>query len=333
MSPRTKVTPRRIWHAIGSFLDRERPRGAFLLALLVVCSVFAIIRVPSCELRNRVDLPPQGRFQAEDEARRTVVQVIGALALVLTLWATFKRTKAAEETARASSETVRATIDGQINDRYIKAIELLGREELQLRLGGIYALERIARDSGRDHWTVVEVLLAFVRANAPASDCHTARYSANEPASPPRPDVQAVLTVIGRRSTNQDGAGILDLSKTDLRGADFRGLDFQRARFYGACLQSANFTGADVRVADFSAASVRGTVFTDARLDGANLITALTGGTYCQGASLRGTRVSEDNIKGLDALSDDQRRGLVVAHWRQWDSPGSFVVGPQPGPE
>jgi uncharacterized protein YjbI with pentapeptide repeats len=125
----------------------------------------------------------------------------------------------------------------------------------------------------------------------------------------------------------------LDLSKTDLRGADFRGLDFQRARFYGACLQSANFTGADVRAADFSAASVRGTVFTDARLDDADLITALTGGTYCQGATLVGTRVSEDNIRGLDALSQQQRGGLVIARWRSFDAAASGVVAPRSEPE
>ena len=333
MSPRTKVTSRRVWHAIGSFLDRERPRGAFLLVLFVACSLFAIIRVPSCQLRHRVDLPPEGRFQAENEARRTVVQAIGALALLLTLWATLRRTKAAEETATASLETVKATIDGQINERYIKAIELLGREELQLALGGIYALERIARDSDRDHWTVVEVLLAFVRKNAPATDCHAARYSANEPASPPRPDVQAALTVIGRRNTSHDGGGILDLSNTDLRGANFRRLDFQKARFYGACLQSANFTGANVREADFSAASIRGTVFADAHLDGADLVTALTGGTYCPGATLAGTKVSEDNIGGLDGLTQQQREGLVVARWRSFDVPGRGIVAPRSEPE
>jgi hypothetical protein len=36
---------------------------------------------------------------------------------------------------------------GQITDRFTKAIEQLGHEELDVRLGGIYALERIARDS------------------------------------------------------------------------------------------------------------------------------------------------------------------------------------------
>jgi hypothetical protein len=37
-----------------------------------------------------------------------------------------------------------------------------------VRLGGIYALERIARDSESDHWAVMEVLTAFVREQPPA---------------------------------------------------------------------------------------------------------------------------------------------------------------------
>ncbi|WP_062294251.1 hypothetical protein [Nostoc piscinale] len=36
-----------------------------------------------------------------------------------------------------------------------------------MRLGAIYTLERIAKDSAKDHWTIMEVLTAFVRENAP----------------------------------------------------------------------------------------------------------------------------------------------------------------------
>src|SRR5689334_64926 len=53
--------------------------------------------------------------------------------------------------------------EGQVTDRYTKAIEQLGSDKLDVRIGGIYALERIARDSAKDHPTVMEVLTAFVR--------------------------------------------------------------------------------------------------------------------------------------------------------------------------
>jgi hypothetical protein len=53
--------------------------------------------------------------------------------------------------------------EGQVTDRYTKAIEQLGADKLDVRIGGIYALERVARDSARDHPTVMEVLTAFIR--------------------------------------------------------------------------------------------------------------------------------------------------------------------------
>jgi hypothetical protein len=56
---------------------------------------------------------------------------------------------------------------GQITDRFGKAVGQLGSAELDVRLGGIYALERIARDSADDHPQVMEVLTAFVRVHAP----------------------------------------------------------------------------------------------------------------------------------------------------------------------
>ena len=48
-------------------------------------------------------------------------------------------------------------------DPYTKTVEQLGSDKLDVRIGGIYALERVARDSKRDHPTVMEVLAAYVR--------------------------------------------------------------------------------------------------------------------------------------------------------------------------
>jgi hypothetical protein len=55
---------------------------------------------------------------------------------------------------------------GQITERFTRAIDQLGSDKLDVRLGGIYALERIARDSSEDHPQVIEVLTAYVREHA-----------------------------------------------------------------------------------------------------------------------------------------------------------------------
>ena len=87
--------------------------------------------------------------------------------------------------------------EGQVTDRYTKAVEQLGSDKIDVRIGGNYALERVARDSARDHPTVMAVLTAFIREHSheqwPVPERHT------DPAAPraTRPDVQAALTVVG----------------------------------------------------------------------------------------------------------------------------------------
>ena len=66
-----------------------------------------------------------------------------------------------------AARTYRLTQQGQITDRYTKAIEQLGSDKPEVRLGGIYALERIAKDSAPDGATIAEVLTAFIRGRAP----------------------------------------------------------------------------------------------------------------------------------------------------------------------
>ena len=85
-----------------------------------------------------------------------------------------------------SRRTFELTEQGQVTDRYTKAIEQLGSDKLDVRIGGIYALERIARDSARDHPTVMEVLTAFIREHSreqwPPPDSRPPRTGTIDPA-------------------------------------------------------------------------------------------------------------------------------------------------------
>ncbi len=51
----------------------------------------------------------------------------------------------------------------RITESFSKAVEQLGSDKLEVRLGGIYSLERISKESPDDYWTVMENLTAFVR--------------------------------------------------------------------------------------------------------------------------------------------------------------------------
>jgi hypothetical protein len=66
-----------------------------------------------------------------------------------------------------ASLSYRLNRHGQITERFTRAIDQLGNESLDVRLGVIYALERIAKDSRHDHPQVVEILTAYIREHAP----------------------------------------------------------------------------------------------------------------------------------------------------------------------
>ena len=61
-----------------------------------------------------------------------------------TLYVTWRRVIAAERTAEAAQQTVAVAQEGQITERFTRAIEQLGSDKIAIRLGGIYALERVA---------------------------------------------------------------------------------------------------------------------------------------------------------------------------------------------
>ena len=165
--------------------------------------------------------------------------------------------------------------EGQVTERYTKAIEQLGSDKLDVRIGGIYALERVARDSARDHPTVMEVLTAFIREHSreqgPPPDPDGREQERWTP-----PDIQAAITVIGRRHTKRDigrinlyGAYLVhaflhdaDLTGTRLRDADLTGARLRDAKLTGAYARGAKLTGADLHgailtEADTAALTVR----------------------------------------------------------------------------
>jgi hypothetical protein len=173
----------------------------------------------------------------------TALAAVGAL---------YFNTHQTSQALQATRDQVGLSEQGQLTDRFSKAVGHLGtKDSLEVRLGGIYALERIARDSARDHPTVMEVLSAYVREHAPLSMC-----SRTAPATRPTTDVQAILTVIGRRDKNRD-RDALDLSDTclahaDLVGADLTHVILNHVNLTNAHLIEANLTNAYLSYADLT---------------------------------------------------------------------------------
>jgi hypothetical protein len=110
--------------------------------------------------------------------------------------------------------------------------------------------------------TIEEVLTAFVRGHAPwppTSPGQPDKDVALVDLQPPRswaPDVQAALTVLGRRKPPAGQPQRLLLDATDLRHAYLRDADLRDAVFTAARLQGADLTRAKLEGAQCNATTV-----------------------------------------------------------------------------
>lgn len=231
-----------------------RHKGALLAALFAFVVLWAIGRI-GCPAKV---LSWEFWTAKPEDVRSLLLVSLGAVAAAIGLVLAAIRTHAAYLQARVAAQ-------GHITDRFIKAIEQLGHDKLEVRLGAIYALERIAWDSRRDHGPIVETLTAYIRENAPwppkgdtealeelvAAHVPVGGGSSGEPAAEgdqsrakPRTDIQAILTVLGRRDRRHDvEEERLNLRGTCLRGADLIGAHLERAILMDAHLEGANPMG------------------------------------------------------------------------------------------
>jgi uncharacterized protein YjbI with pentapeptide repeats len=184
-----------------------------------------------------------------------------------------------------------------ITERFTRSIEQLGNREETIRIGGIYALERIANDSPRDGWTIMEVLSSFVRGKQNTKGQDLSQLSVI------RTDAQAALTAIARRKIDlENDQQYLDLSCTNLREANLVGAKLDRAKLNNSSLIQADLHEANLNGANLSYANLHGANLSHAKLDCANLIQANLSNTNLSAANL--DRVNLNKADLSDAILD-----------------------------
>lgn len=244
------------------------------------------------------------------EVLSLLLQTLGGVAFVLGGWFTWQQLV-------NSREELRTTQQGQITERFTRAIDQLGKSDeegvpakggapaaadknLAVRLGGIYALERIATDSTTDYTAVMEVLTAYVRQHA--------SWVEGSQAIMVKPDIQAILTVLGRRkfSYGQGESQRLDLSATDLRGAALTGANLTGMILNLAHMEEANLNGARLDDAQLKDARLAGAFLNGASLRGADLRGANLHGAHVKDANFSGADLSGVDLRGAEGLSKQQ---------------------------
>lgn len=302
--------------------NRSLLAGIFLLAVALAFALFVLpgIMVSSDDVPRAHD-----RLKLQNDVRATLLQAVGGVVLVTGAYFTARNLQITRETRDIDREH-------QITDRFSNAIEQLGDDgHRDVRVGGIYSLERIAQDSPRDHSQIVDVLATFVRAHAPLTsttqdDDQSAReVSGHFDRRDILPgDLQAALAVLGRRKLESDPPNFrLYLSGSRLAGAylnwsslprtRFQAADLTSARFYRSNLQQADFSSASLDAANFNLASLPSAVFSKARLVGARFAAADLTGAYFRGANLTDAYLAEANLCGANLAATLDRTNFKDA--------------------
>jgi uncharacterized protein YjbI with pentapeptide repeats len=294
-----------LWRGMSHGLVRLRWLLAGLAALVVILA--CVLVIPQWLVRWELGaqastLAAADRAKAINDVRVTLLQGIGGAVILLGAYFTYRQLQTGREELQIAQQ-------GQVTERFTRAIDQLGHPELDVRLGGIYALERIANDSPDDRATIAEVLTAFVRGHAPWPPRLPGQYRSDAPIEQVpelqvrAPDVQAALTVIARRQAPpQPNAGI-DLRATDLRKARLNGANLQGAHLGYANLQEANLHGAKLQRALLHYTQLQGAGLERAQLQGAFLVHAQLEGARLGGAELREARANYANLHGAQLFS------------------------------
>jgi uncharacterized protein YjbI with pentapeptide repeats len=286
---------------------------AVLAALLLALAIWWLWwRLPRRVVARLALDDPKARADVEDNYRKTVGQVLGGIAVLLGAGLAYLQ----------FSQQQLSSHDLLISNQVSKGFEQLGNPAVVVRLGGIYALEGVMNNSEQYHRPVLEALSAFVREGAKLP---TTPPTPGTPTQGPLTDVQAALTVIGRRS---DGPGVVDLTKANIARAELGGGDFIDANLTFADLTFANLTRANLTGADLTFANLIGANLTDADLTNAHLEGTKLGGASLRGVNLRGVNLRSASLNNahLDGATLTGAN-LTYAHLDEANLSGANLTG------
>ena len=245
---------------------------------------------------RRIELQ-QAQAKLQNEVRTTLLQATVGLLLIAGAVATWRQLQISRET--------------QITEQFSRAVEQLGNDNKDQQVGGIYTLERVAKDSHRDRRIVQAVIGAYVRRHAPwlvgstEVPLHpTLTVDRQLPWMEHRcADIQAAMWVLGRRPRYRD-EWQLYLSRVDLRGVFLYGrlsnAMFRHANLARGYMPGVQLDGADLEDADLREANLQGARLTGASLRKAHLQDANLRGADLRGADLRGAQLQEAELEGAD---------------------------------
>ena len=255
---------------------------------------------------------------------RNVGLPFGAIiAMVLAVWRSRvagRQAATAQRQAEIALQQAATAERGLLNERYQKGAEMLGSDVLSVRLGGIYALQRLAEDHPEQyHVQIMRLFCAFARNQT--SD----KNLPEDPNEKMSEEVEAIMeTIAGRRQrhlsierdsgywlhlhgVNVSGVWLIkaNLSSTLMPLADRWSLEEvmvtrTRTDLSGADLSGVILMDANLHRTDFSNSNLERSFLSDSDLSNARLTNSNLYGAFLDGANLSGANLTDADLSGAD---------------------------------
>ncbi|MCY3682766.1 MAG: pentapeptide repeat-containing protein [Gemmatimonadetes bacterium] len=288
-----------------------------------------------------------------DQVRASMLVIAAWYGVPFLIWRMLladRQTQATEMQTQAADKQTEINRESHYTDLFTKAIEQLGATSqnggpaIETRIGAIYSLERLAKDSERDYGPIIETLAAYIREHCrdPKSfddkklsgdelklvqqkweevlsalkeedfngiKFDQARYewimSLLCNSPADRADVAAALTVLSRREQNRHWTSTSENeTQPDFTGANFQGATLWN-KSEGLAREGTNLRLARLEGAGLWEANLEDAELMGAKLSGANLIAAKFKGADLSEAKLVGANLINSKIVKVNLIGAD----------------------------
>ena len=333
---------------IDNFMNRIKQQvGTLVTSAYFWLCVIAVVLVIEGILSVMYWDELSGTDSAGATIRNIGLVIAGSVALPVAIWrgiiadrqakaaqrqseAALRQSDAALRQSQTSQRSLETAQRSLLNERYQKGAEMLGNNILSVRLGGIYALQRLAEEYPKEyHIQIMELFCQFarypVRDENMEGEQGKGRFHSRE-------DVQAVMNAIGNRdekrikiekengfrlalsnvklqrynmshaNLSQLRFGVDDSSKAQFNpsSVSLRTPNFSDVYFTGANLSGADFYGANFSGSQFLFADLSGAIFWEANLSGANFNDSNLSGANFNDSNLSGANFNDSNLSGAN---------------------------------
>ena len=308
---------RRIHHAarrVNSFIGRlplPESRGCWIVIAVTVPLSSATGLIIAGMLSEEFQCWLIGNESGSATIRNVGLIIVALTAFPLAIW----RGIIADKQSAATHRQADMAQLGLRNERYQRGADMLGNKELSIRLGGIYALQRLAEEDPEGyHLHVMRLFCSFVR--HPTEDLkHEAEAEEKMGAYGRRDDVEAVMRAIRERPESSVRLEFSGPFHLDFQGANL-------GRLYNDVLGYFSGSGSFIH-ADFSEAKLVDAVLSELDFENARFVeTDLSNAFLARYSNLNGATFAHANLSGT-AFSEV--RGLTQA---QLDQACAYVDNP-----